>query len=534
MGNKRVKKAYRLLGIGLIAELLIVFLNSGTVQGINHRADNLKVYAAAEREDKEILPGNIYDCNENEIVVTDYQTITESTEKGETERTVRTTTYAHGKAYSQLVGYTGTRELNPLADNTEDVVGNRRDYRLMAYLDETAWGENGLYSTVDADGTRGQSAVLTIDSTLQEYVYGVLSQEMSDSGEIGSAVVMDAKTGKILSMVSFPTYDFNNLAEARQQMMYDEENTNLEPGFPVTYKNSETPGSIFKVLIAVALIDHDMEDFKVVNVPYTVAGWTCQTYAYQSPTLSVGIDEEIDLETALNISSNVYFSQAALALGADRIRETAEKFHLIENSFVDENQDGKDDRDGHLEEEDQTYLELDFGNVEYNWDLAVEDDVLAQTGFGQGRTELTTVYAAMITQAIANDGKMMKPYVIEKLVDANGKAVYEGEETSLGKATSSATAHKVAEAMRSTAVECCNLHNLSSVKSVFDKYQVAGKTGTAENGDKEDTTNAWYISFAPADDPQYVVVVNQCKTHKSGYRMMSAVANIYSYLFENF
>ena len=198
MGNKRVKKAYRLLGIGLIAELFIVFLNSGTVQGINHRADNLKVYAAAEREDKEILPGNIYDCNENEIVVTDYQTITESTEKGETERTVRTTTYAHGKAYSQLVGYTGTRELNPLADNTEDVVGNRRDYRLMAYLDETAWGENGLYSTVDADGTRGQSAVLTIDSTLQEYVYGVLSQEMSDSGEIGSAVVMDEKKKKIL------------------------------------------------------------------------------------------------------------------------------------------------------------------------------------------------------------------------------------------------------------------------------------------------------------------------------------------------
>ena len=64
------------------------------------------------------------------------------------------------------------------------------------------------------------------------------------------------------------------------------------------------------------------------------------------------------------------------------------------------------------------------------------------------------------------------------------------------------------------------------------RYKIAGKTGTAETGDENDSNNAWFISFAPADEPQYVVVINQCKTDKGGYRMMNTAAEIYEYLFE--
>lgn len=90
----------------------------------------------------------------------------------------------------------------------------------------------------------------------------------------------------------------------------------------------------------------------------------------------------------------------------------------------------------------------------------------------------------------------------------------------------------MASYLRSTAKEACQLHGLSDVSAVFEQYQVAGKTGTAEIGENRELNNAWYLSFAPADDPQYVVVVNQCKTKKSGYQMMSVAAEIYQYLFD--
>lgn len=524
-----------LLTVLLVAEIIHLVMNAGVVAEWSERADWLKVYARAEREDSKIFPGNIYDRNGTVIAETDYFDETEKLEDG-TEQTkkVRKTQYTNGKAYSQLVGYTGRRQFNFETKEVSEMIGDRDDYRLMSFLDdEEYWGENGLYSTVDQEGTRGQSAVLTIDHELQEAVYQALSNQMSEKENIGSALVMDAKTGEILSMVSFPAYDFNDLPKAKEKMGEDAANTRLEPYFPVTYKNAETPGSIFKVLTSVALIDHGMEDYTVENTSFTVNDWVCEAHGYFSGSLAVELGETLDMEKALNISSNVYFAQAALDLGADKLNETAEKFMLKAGTFTDADGDGKDDTDGHEKKDDTTYLGLDFGNVQYNWDLDVEDDVLAQTGFGQGRTELTTVYAAMMTQAIANDGRMMKPWLIKQLVDADGETVYEGSEELLSQATVQSTAARVREYMRSCAVENCNVYGLYDAKEVFDRYQVAGKTGTAENGDEHSTDNAWYISMAPADDPQYVVVVNQCKSHKFGYQMINTAAEIYSYLFMN-
>lgn len=503
MEKKRARILYLILGLMLLVELGWLFYNSAVVPELNSRADKLKAYAIAERDNATILPGDLYDRNGTVIVETNYTTA--EGEQGQTAK--RVTIYRDPLAYSQLVGYTGSRGLNPLADTVEEVVGSRNDYRLMAFLDEEGyWGYNPLYTTTGIDGTKGQSAILTIDSGLQEAVYDILQSEVDSSAEIGSAVVMDAATGEILAMVSFPSYDWSDMGTALKEMLEDEK---LEPWYPVTYKNPEAPGSIFKILLAVALIDHQMEDFTVENTSFQVNQWTCQARGYSSGTLQVALGDRIGLETALNISSNVYFAQAALALGTDALGETAKKFMLTEDS---------------------TYLACDFGYVLYHWDLDVSADLLAQTGFGQGYTELTTVYAAMIVQAIANGGEMMKPWLVRNLVDADGKTVYTGGPQLLSQATSQSTAEKVAEAMRSTAIEACQAHGLASVAEIFDRYSVAGKTGTAENGD--DTVNAWYVSFAPLENPQYVVAVNQCRTNKSGWHMMSVAAEIYQYLFE--
>ena len=507
--TERGRICYLLVGLVLIFEIVNLFYNSGIVSGLNERADKFKVYAKALRDDKTILPGDIYDKNGVTLVENTY-------ENG--------TTYTNVLAYSQLLGYTGRRSLNPVADTMEEVVGKRADYRLMAFLDEDLegeyWGaENGLYAISDINATKGQSAVLTIDDRIQTKTYEALAKQMSESTEQGSAVVLDAKTGEILSMVAFPTYDFNELSAAKVQMISDEKETELEPGFPVTHKNPTSIGSTFKILTEVCLIDHGMEDFKVEDIPFTVNGWECNN-AYSSA------GEKINHKTALERSSNVFFAQAALALGKENLKETAEKFMLTEDVFEDSNGDGIDD-------ENSQYLSLDFGHIPYNWDLEVSEDVFAQTGFGQGKTELTTIHTAMIVQAIANDGVMMKPYLVDKLIDSEGKIVYTGEEEKLSEATSKSTADKVTEAML-LAAKYASTHykGLGNTAEIFETYQVAGKTGTSENGDKNDTVNAWFVSFAPADDPQYVVVVNQCKTQKGGYKMTETAAEIYQYLFE--
>ncbi|GFI51710.1 penicillin-binding protein A [Lachnospiraceae bacterium] len=507
--RKRIRKVYMTLGFVFIMELGILFYNSGTVVGMNIRADKLKAYAIASRDDNTVSPGNFYD--RNGIILTENVMLTEirhDKEGKQVEKTVRKTQYRDGKAYSQLLGYTGGRIIDMSVESVEKVVGRRDDYRLMAFMDSNYWGDNGLYTTTGANGDKGQDVTLTIDHKLQMEVYESLARQMDESAARGSAVVMNAKTGEILSMVAFPTYDFNDLGKAKEEMQSVEEETELEPGFPVTYKGAVAPGSIFKVFTAVALIDHGLEGFTVVDEPFIVNEWQCNN-AYSS------VGDEITYYEGMERSSNVFYAQAALKLGADKLRETAEKFMLFE------------EKDG------DNCLSTDFGLIQYNWDLDVQEEELAQTGFGQGKTELSTVYAAAITQAIANDGVMMTPYLVKKLTDADGKVVYTGKAEMLSKSTSASTANKVTEAMRASARYSSTCYKgLGDMAEVFQRYKIAGKTGTAETGDENDSNNAWFISFAPADEPQYVVAINQCKTDKGGYRLMNTAAEIYEYLFE--
>ena len=515
MRSKRVGIVYLVLCGIFLSEIAGLFYNSGIVKGVNERADRLKIYATASREDATVLPGDICDRNGKELAKTEYKGIRKTREDGNTDyETVRQTSYQNAQAYSQLLGYTGCdRKLDLFAEEESNIVGERNGYRLMKFLgDESYWGEDkGIFSTTGADGTRGQTAVLTIDDDLQTAVYNALQNEMSTS-DMGSAVVMDAKTGEILSMVSFPCeYDFSDLDAAMQKMKEDEENTNTEPGYPVSYKNAKTPGSIWKVVMACALLDHDMGDFTVSNTSFTDdSGWECNGSLYDSGTIQLGEGDEIGLECALNISSNVYFAKAALALGKEKLEETASGFML---------------------EQESDHISTDFGYVMCNWDLE-DSSLLAQTGIGQGHIGLSTVYAGMIAQAIANGGKMMQPYMVKSFINEDQKVVYEGKPEVLSNATSKSTAKKVTSYLVSTAKEICQVHGLTEAGKTMEKYAVAGKTGTAEVGENAELNNAWYLSFAPADDPQYVVVVNQCKTSKQGYEMVPVAAEIYEYLFE--
>lgn len=507
---RRRQKLVLFIGIFFVLEVFFLMYNSGVIQGLNQRADKLKAYAKATREDEMILPADFRDRYGERLTAASW----DKEKNGE----ILENWYIDGKAYSQIIGYTGRRQFDLAAKSVEEADLGRDDYRLMAFMDEDYWKDQGVGLYSDEPSQEYNPEIrLTIDHDLQMEVYAALGRQMSESSDRGSAVVLDAKTAEILAMVAFPAYDFNQLQEAKLQMRKDEEETRLEPAFPITYKGSAAPGSIFKVLTAAALLEHGMEDFTVKDKPYTIDGWTCRN-AYTSR------GDEINYQKALERSSNVFFSRAALTLGEDRLQETAEKFMLDVYDY------------------EHKWRLMDFGEIRVNWDLKPaegEDSyssqvLLAQTGFGQGKTEWSTVYAAMVTQAIANDGLMMKPHLVREYFDGY-HSIYTGKSEVLSEAVSEETANKITKGMlASVAYNCSHHKGMKKTGSILSRYQVAGKTGTAETGDSEASNNAWFISFAPADDPKYVVVVNQCRCRKGGWKMMSTAAEIYQYLFESF
>ena len=170
-------------------------------------------------------------------------------------------------------------------------------------------------------------------------------------------------------------------------------------------------------------------------------------------------------------------------------------------------------------------ISLDFATIHSNFDLkGYEDNVVATTAFGQGETLVTPLQMAMVTQSIANDGVMLKPYLFKSVVNGKGQTTAEGKSEKLVETMDTDTAQEIKEAMKAAAQS----YGMSTVGE--KEYSIAAKTGTAERGDG--TNNAWLVTFAPADNPQYVIVANRLKTTEIGKTLAPVVEDLYNTLFD--
>lgn len=165
-------------------------------------------------------------------------------------------------------------------------------------------------------------------------------------------------------------------------------------------------------------------------------------------------------------------------------------------------------------------IPLDFTTLHSTFSLKdASKNVLAATSFGQGETLVTPLHMAMITQSIAGDGKMMKPYLFAQAVNGKEKVVYEGKEEFLTETMAPETARELKEAM----VAAGEYYELTQ-----NYGKIAAKTGTAQRGDG--TNNAWMVTFAPADDPQYVIVANEIGTKEIGRTVAPLIEKLYGEL----
>ena len=323
---------------------------------------------------------------------------------------------------------------------------------------------------------------LTLDLELQKRAFKAI-RKME-----GSLVVLEVKTGRILALASSPSYDSSSLEEK-----WDEINSTEGALLANAFKNPVVPGSVFKLVTSTEILEAGIED-EIVNDQgsYRVNGQTIRNYQGKAYG-------RISFEEAFIRSSNVYFMDRAVKLGSETMEKTAKRFLLGED------------------------IPLDFTTLRSSFSLGKgEDNVLASTAFGQGETMITPLHMAMITQSVANGGEMLKPYLILKKTNGKGKDIYIGESRILARTMSEMTAFRLKEVM----TEAGRSYGLALVGD--EGYEIAAKTGTAQRGDG--TNNAWMVSFAPADDPRYVVVACRLKTDQVGKKMGPVIEKIYDWL----
>ncbi len=346
------------------------------------------------------------------------------------------------------------------------------------YLTGTA-GEMELLNAVNmimGRESRGADVSLTLDPQVQRTALG----ELQDLGKRGAVVVIDVETGAVLAMASAPTYDPNLLEENWVQL-------NSDPGAPLLNRATQglyTPGSAFKLITTAAALESGEftpeSKFTDNEGSIEIYGNTINNWR----DLPFG---EHDFSEAFSQSINTTYAQVGDRLGQDRLIEYMRNFGLYEKPPFDLSPDEMV-ASGRYEEGGLASPADELDPVQVAW-----------TAIGQENVQVTPLQMAMIAQAIANGGEMMEPYVVDSISDFDGTIIKQAIPTVWKRPIEAATARDITGMMIKVVNEG------TGIKAKTDKVQIAAKTGTAEVDGRG--PNAWFVGFAPAEDPKVAIAV---------------------------
>ena len=316
----------------------------------------------------------------------------------------------------------------------------------------------------------GNSVMLTIDSRIQQAAENALL----NNGLRGAIVVLNPTTGAVLAKASTPTYDNTDVATSL--------NGGSEDGalYDRTTQALYTPGSTFKVVTLAAALDSGKA--------------TLDTKYDAPPTMDIGGADVINIDhtdygtvsllDALAVSANVAFGQVAVETGADKLVSYADAFGYGSELGIDF--------------ETTASIMPNPGDMT-KWEIAWAG---AGQPVGEGHTpgpQTTVMQNAVVAAAIANDGIVMNPYVVDSILSPEGVTINTSQPRSLGQAVSAGTAADVRKAMLAV------VEKGTGYKAAVSGIKVAGKTGTAETSDTN--SNSTFIGFAPYDTPSIAISV---------------------------
>jgi len=300
----------------------------------------------------------------------------------------------------------------------------------------------------------GDTLMLTIDASIQELVYSAFGKNT------GAAVVMEPSTGRILAMVSKPDFDPGRITTDWDNLASD---TTSSPLLNRATQGLYPPGSVFKVLTAVAAIENGLAD-----LIYECKG-TAEFKGNILRCSNARAHGTVDMKKALVVSCNGFFAEAALEMSVDALHGVCGRVYF---------------------NRDLSYpIERGKSSFTLSTDASAFD--IIQTAIGQGRTLVTPLHMCMVTSAIANGGQMMKPYVMSRRISATGSAISLSLPEPLGQVFGAEVAEMLTEMMIEAVEE--GTAKPASVAGV----KIAAKTGTAQNAGGDD--HGWVTAFAPTD-----------------------------------
>ena len=306
-------------------------------------------------------------------------------------------------------------------------------------------------------------------------------------GREGSVTVMDPNTGAIIAMYSNPTYDPNAFVgvpfEEAQQAITDLQNADGNPLLANAYQERYMPGSTFKVITTGIGLEAGVlsRETSFPNERQWVPPQTNDPIQNYNGSLCGG-----GMADVFRRSCNIPFAKTAVELGVDRFVSGTEAWGIGEQVPIDL----------------PRAATSTIGNTE-NLDQTLP--LLAIRGFGQSEDQMVPLHMAMVASAVANDGQMMVPYVVEATFDSAGRelsrATPEVWKTPISLETAELETQFMIGVVESGTASCC--------VNLDGGIQAAMKTGTAELGvaSNPDLSHAWIIGFAPAENPQFAISV---------------------------
>ena len=416
--------------------------------------------------------------------------------------------YPYGSLAAQVIGFVGDE--------------NTGLYGLEAYYEKELEGQSGLVisSKDQAENDmlytyeqyfaakNGSDLTLTLDTTIQYYLEkGIESMVDKFSAANGaSGIVMDAKTGGVLAMASYPNYDLNDFLTVSDQTLQERiergESTVADMQL-LQWRNKALndtyePGSTFKILTLSAALEEGVVD-KTTTVncggSVNISGYTIHCSNKNGHGLQT-------LVQSVGNSCNPAFINYGLRIGSEKFYEYMRSFGLMNTTGIDLGGEAVG-----VFAADSSFTQLD----------------LACYAFGQNFT-VTPLALIAAQAACVNGGYLHTPYLVERITDSDGNVTYRHDDTPVRQVISEQTSATVRECLEYVVASGTGKNGQVA------GYRIGGKTGTADKGQTGDVVVS-FLCFAPADDPQVIMLITMdtpsraTGTYVSGGNMVAPTAS---------
>ncbi|MBN8866095.1 MAG: hypothetical protein J0H98_00940 [Solirubrobacterales bacterium] len=464
--NARIVKLFAFIGV--MFAVLVGFTSYWTV----FDANNLK----NERVNKRPLFA-AQQIKRGRIMTADGKIIARSVRHGSGASLQYVRRYPSGSLYGHPIGYSfaemGNSEFE--AYHNSELIGDDNEFR-------------SIFDELRGKKPVGNDIVTSLDADAQQAAVDQLA------GRAGAVVAIEPSTGRIRTLVSQPSFDPNTIPDDFGEL----QNAEGSPLYAAATQGQYPPGSTFKLVTAAAALDSGaITPDETINSPASI-----DVQGHPLKNADVTDYGDINVTTALTHSVNTYFAQLGEDIGTGTLEDYMGKFGFNAKPQIDL-PDGQLSISGVFDQENDTLLTGD-------------DPIdVGRLAIGQERLLATPIQMAEVAATIANGGKLMKPRIWDEVRDPDGRTMKNMDPDEQSNVISGDTADELTEAMKDVVNEG------TGTAAALSGVDVAGKTGTAEVPDQERCdglpNQAWFVGFAPADDPQIAVAATvECTDGEGG------------------